>query len=122
MFFFLAAVFVLLLVTMVIGGIKLLVDLAAFVYPAYMSFKSMDSGSKDDTQWLTYWVVISFVSIAEALLHFMISVIPFYHLLKLGAVVWMYHPKMRGAETMYTQGLRPVLLPYIQQGGGTKTD
>ncbi|GAX17830.1 hypothetical protein FisN_18Hh030 [Fistulifera solaris] len=99
-----------------LGGVKLLVDLLGFVYPAYMSFKSMDSGSHDDTQWLTYWVVFSFLSIVENLLSVIVTAIPFYFWIKMGVIVWMYAPSTRGAEVLYQQGLRPLLAPYLEAG------
>lgn len=118
-FFFVGLILAIMGVISFIGGAKLLVDLLGFVYPAYMSFKSMDSGSKDDTQWLTYWVVFSFISIAEGVCAWFIGLIPFYYYLKSGAVVWMYHPSMRGAETIYSQALRPLLLPYLEADKST---
>lgn len=37
---------------MAVGGVKLLVDVVAFAYPAYMSFKALEtSTSVDDKQW-----------------------------------------------------------------------
>jgi len=98
----------------------LIVDLVGFVYPAYESFKSMDSGSQDDTQWLTYWVVFSFVSIFESLFGFFVNIIPFYFWIKIAAIIWMYYPTTRGAETIYEQALRPLLLPYLDMAKPTK--
>jgi receptor expression-enhancing protein 5/6 len=97
-----------------LGGSKLMVDLLGFVYPAYMSFKSMDSGSQDDTQWLTYWVVFSFLSIVENLMGFLVVLIPFYFWIKIGIIVWMWYPATRGAQVIYEQALRPLLLPYLE--------
>mmetsp|Transcript_4582 Transcript_4582/g.9766 ORF Transcript_4582/g.9766 Transcript_4582/m.9766 type:complete len:89 (+) Transcript_4582:718-984(+) len=79
-----------------------------------MSFKSMDSGNKDVTQWLTYWVVFSFFSIIENLMGLLVSMIPFYTWIKIGMIIWMYHPSTMGAKTVYEQGLRPILLPYME--------
>ncbi len=41
-YFFVAISLVMMAVLTLIGGAKLMVDLLGFVYPAYMSFKSMD--------------------------------------------------------------------------------
>jgi receptor expression-enhancing protein 5/6 len=101
-----------------IGGAKLLVDLVGFLYPAYMSFKSMDGGSIDDTQWLTYWVVFSFLNIFESLFAFVVNLIPFYFWIKIAMVIWMWHPNTHGAQTIYQQGLRPLLVPYMDAVGG----
>ncbi len=41
-------------------------QIVGFVYPAYASFKAIESPDKhDDTMWLTYWVVFAVFSIAE---------------------------------------------------------
>jgi TB2/DP1, HVA22 family len=70
-----------------VGGSKLLVDLLGFVYPAYMSFKSMDTNSGDDTQWLTYWICFSALSIVETMLAFVTALIPMYFWIKIGIIV-----------------------------------
>ena len=104
-----------------VGGAKLIVDLVGFVYPAYQSFKSMDSGSQDDTQWLTYWVVFSFMSIFESLFGVIVNLIPFYFWIKIAVIIWMYYPTTRGAEVIYEQGLRPLLLPYLDMAAAKPT-
>ena len=39
------------------------------LYPTFKSFEAIESsGSRDDTQWLTYWVVFSFINLTEKLL------------------------------------------------------
>jgi len=118
-YFFLAAVVVVFGSVLLLGGSKLIVDLVGFVYPAYMSFKSIDSGS-DDTQWLTYWVVFSSFSILETSLRFIVNLIPMYFWIKIVAILYLYHPKTRGAQTLYEQVLRPLLLPYLEMGKATK--
>mmetsp|Transcript_18409 Transcript_18409/g.39775 ORF Transcript_18409/g.39775 Transcript_18409/m.39775 type:complete len:165 (+) Transcript_18409:118-612(+) len=120
--FFLLGTIVLAVLLTVVGGTKLIVDLLGFVYPAYMSFKSMDSGNKDVTQWLTYWVVFSFFSIVENILGLLVALIPFYTWIKIGMIVWMYHPSTMGAKTVYEQGLRPLLMPYIDVSEPKKTE
>ena len=88
--FFVAACILLTGVLTFIGGAKLLVDLVGFVYPAYMSFKSMDTNAGDDTQWLTYWIVFSFASIVETMLSFVTALIPMYFWLKIAMIVVSY--------------------------------
>ena len=39
-------------------GAPFLCDFIGFVFPAYLSFKAVESAdTRDDTQWLTYWIV-----------------------------------------------------------------
>jgi receptor expression-enhancing protein 5/6 len=113
-FFFILAGLLLSGLTLAVGGFKFVVDLLGFLYPAYMSFKSLEANNKDDTQWLTYWVAFSFFSILENVFGFVVAMIPFYYFIKAGTIVWMYHPKTMGAKVVYQQGLRPLLLPYIE--------
>ena len=86
------------------GGMKLVSDMFAFVYPAYMSFKAIDSpDATDDTQWLTYWVVFALFSIVESVMSFLVTWIPFYYLIKVCFFAWLYHPKFMGAGLVYKQ-------------------
>lgn len=39
-------------------GSPFLCDIIGFIFPAYLSFKAVESAdTRDDTQWLTYWIV-----------------------------------------------------------------
>lgn len=130
---------------MVAGGVKLLVDVVAFAYPAYMSFKALEtSTSVDDKQWyvptnrvksstfcclnhavhvrLSYWVVVSFLFIAETCFGFIVFLIPMYYWLKLTVVVWMWHPSTRGAQSIYDGFLQPTLSPYLSPGTMKKSE
>ena len=113
-YFFLLAVSVISTVIYALGGAKLITDLVSFVYPAYMSFKAIDSSNdEDDTQWLTYWVVFSFFSITESICGFLTDFIPFYFPLKVAFFAWLYHPKFLGAETIYSQAIKPFVMPHL---------
>lgn len=103
-----------------LGGMKLLVDLVGFVYPAYMSFKSMDANNGEDTQWLTYWVVFASFSIIEGMAGFLTRLIPFYYVTKAGLILWLYHPQTMGAQSIYAGVIRPFMLPYLETSGSTK--
>ena len=114
-YFFLLAFTILSTVIYSLGGAKLITDLVSFVYPAYMSFKAIESSNEaDDSQWLTYWVVFSFVSITESIAGFLTELIPFYFPLKVAFFVWLYHPKFMGAGMVYTQVMKPFVMPYVE--------
>jgi TB2/DP1, HVA22 family len=97
--FFLATCGVIIAALTLLGGAKLLVDVVGFVYPAYMSFKSIDGSSSsssttdstikraEETQWLTYWVCFAFMSLLETVFGFLTRLIPLYYWLKLAIVV-----------------------------------
>lgn len=64
-------------------GTLLLSNLIGFLYPAYASIKAVESSGKDDdTKWLTYWVVFSFITLIEFPAEIILQWIPFYSLIK----------------------------------------
>lgn len=88
----------------------LVCNLVGFVYPAYMSFKAIETDTKDDdTQWLTYWVVYSFFSVLETFVSFLLSWIPFYFAIKLAFLFYLFSPKTRGAQNIYENFLKRAL-------------
>jgi receptor expression-enhancing protein 5/6 len=112
-YFFLAGLAVIVGLSILLAGGKLIVDLCGFVYPAYMSFKSLEANN-DESQWLTYWVVFSTYSILESFFSPVVGLIPFYFWIKIALIVYMYHPATKGSQMMYRQALRPLLLPYLE--------
>jgi receptor expression-enhancing protein 5/6 len=121
-YFFVLSFFTLVSLLLTVGGVKLLSDLVAFLYPAYASFKAIDSGKpEDDAQWLTYWVVFSFFSVIENSLWFIVGWIPMYFVLKISFFLWLYHPSFLGAGLVYQQVLRPIVLPYVKGPAVTTT-
>jgi receptor expression-enhancing protein 5/6 len=102
---------VLLLLIVIVGfGFGLLCSLVGFIYPAYASFKAIESEQKkDDEQWLTYWVVYSCFEIVEVFVDILLYWIPFYHAFKLGFLVWMFLPSTQGASFLFHHFLQPFL-------------
>ncbi|CAO3677877.1 unnamed protein product [Rhizopus stolonifer] len=90
---------------------QLLTNFVSWIYPAYASFKAIESPSKeDDKQWLTYWTVIGFVQTVEYFSDILLYWFPFYYLFKTLLVLYLALPQFRGAETLYARFLRPYLL------------
>lgn len=89
-------------------GSPFLCDLIGFVFPAYLSFKAVESkDTKDDTQWLTYWIVYSYFGILEFFSDYILFWIPFYSLIKCSFLLWMVN--YNGASLIYTRFVRPFL-------------
>ncbi|KAG2200120.1 hypothetical protein INT46_000202 [Mucor plumbeus] len=95
---------------------QLLTNAISWIYPAYASFKAIETVDKaDDKQWLTYWTVIGFLQMAEYFSDILLYWFPFYYLFKTLIVLYLALPQFRGAETLYVRFLRPYLLN--AQGG-----
>ncbi|KAI7697624.1 Receptor expression-enhancing protein 5 [Sarcoptes scabiei] len=66
---------------------------------------------RDDTRWLTYWVVFAFFSVIEFFSDFIFSWFPFYWLAKIVFLVWCYLPTERnGSDYVYFNVIRPYFL------------
>ena len=102
------------LIVYLLGGGRLIVNLIGFLYPAIKSFKAIESQtSKDDVQWLTYWIIYGSFSISEHALSFIVNAIPHYWLIKIAFLMWCYLPKTQGATKVYDKLLKPYVVPAI---------
>ncbi|KAF9581241.1 ER membrane protein DP1/Yop1 [Lunasporangiospora selenospora] len=92
---------------------QLFSNLLGWVYPAYRSFKALETPEKeDDKQWLTYWCVYGFVSILESFTDVLLYWFPFYFFLKTVFLLWLMIPSFNGAVIIYTRVLRPFLVQH----------
>ena len=83
------------------------------LYPAFMSFVALESAdSDDDKQWLTYWVVYGCFQIVDQFAGIILGLIPFYFFLKLGFLIYLFHPKTLGAKTVYDDYLSQYVRAY----------
>ncbi|XP_025424133.1 receptor expression-enhancing protein 5-like [Sipha flava] len=95
-------------------GTLLLSNLIGFLYPAYASIKAVESSGKDDdTKWLTYWVVFSFITLIEFPAEIILQWIPFYSLIKTIFFVWCFIPiHNNGSVVVYSKFIRPYFLKH----------
>ena len=91
-------------------GQSYITNVIGVAYPAFMSFVALESeGTEDDKQWLTYWVCFGAFNIADQFAGIILQFIPFYYFLKLGFLVYLFHPQTMGASTVYNQFIQPHL-------------
>ncbi|KAH7318736.1 Ca2+ permeable channel [Stachybotrys elegans] len=95
-----------------LGG-QLLTNFAGFVVPGYYSLNALfTSSTHDDTQWLTYWVVFAFFTVAESFIN-IVYWFPFYFVFKFIFLLWLSLPPFRGAEIVFRSFLVPTLGRYF---------
>jgi len=88
------------------GG--LIANLIGFVYPAYMSIHAVESKEKaDDTLWLIYWIVFAFFSVIEYFSFALLYYFPFYYIIKLAILMWLFLPTTQGALFVYGRLIKP---------------
>mmetsp|Transcript_12666 Transcript_12666/g.23506 ORF Transcript_12666/g.23506 Transcript_12666/m.23506 type:complete len:204 (-) Transcript_12666:109-720(-) len=91
-----------------------------YLYPAYESYKAVKRNDPNlHTQWLTFWIVSTYMSIVETFGDTLLSWLPFYYELKVALLVWLVAPNFRGATKVYHSILDPYLIHYekdIDQG------
>lgn len=79
-------------------------------YPAYASFKALETPEEgDDRQWTTYWIIYGCFSMVEVFADLLVSWFPFYFPFKLIFLIALQWPGLNLAGVIYTNYLRPLL-------------
>lgn len=91
------------IIILVGAGQNAFANLVGFVYPVYASIKAIRTkqSAKDDTQWLTYWVVYSCFTVVESFTDLLLNWIPAYYLMKAGFLMWCFLDRTQGATIIY---------------------
>ena len=99
------------LVLFVVFGIgqAIITNLIGVAYPVFMSFHALESSTteNDDKQWLTYWVVFGLFNVLDQFAGFILHFIPFYYVLKVATLIWLFHPASQGATYVYNELIHP---------------
>jgi hypothetical protein len=81
---------------------------AGVCYPAYASFKALETPSPhDDKQWLTYWAVYGICTSAETISSRFLNWVPGYYLVKMLVLVWMMLPRTKVQSGYHTKATGP---------------
>lgn len=92
---------------------ELVCMIVGLLYPTYGSFKALENGQHDEViQWLKYWTTYSALSLMENVFYRFLAWVPFYHILRIVAVLWLFVPSLRGADIVYAWLVGPVLRRY----------
>lgn len=98
----------------ILCGMGLIASLVGFLYPAYASFKALETKQQDDDKkWLTYWVVYGLFSIIEHFTDLILFWLPFYFEMKIALLIWCMYPSAHnGSMLCYKRVIRPFLLKH----------
>ncbi|KAG9391544.1 TB2/DP1/HVA22-related protein [Carpediemonas membranifera] len=92
-----------------------LVNIIQFTYPAYASFKALQTDEPDDDQqWLSYWIIVGIFNILEFFLDIIMRFlpVPFYYEFKILFLLWAQLPFTKGAFHLYKTIVEPWLRKY----------
>ncbi|XP_072981427.1 HVA22-like protein a [Typha angustifolia] len=85
--------------------------LVTLVYPLYASIQAIETKSPvDDQQWLTYWVLYSFLTLFELTFATIIEWLPFWSYVKFFFNCWLVLPYFNGAAYVYQHFVRPLFV------------
>ncbi|CAG0920871.1 unnamed protein product [Notodromas monacha] len=89
--------------------LSIMVNLLAFIYPAFFSIRALESmRPRELEKWLTYWVVFAFVNIGELFSDNLLWWFPYYWFMKSTFMVWCFLPiENNGSFYMYDNMIRP---------------
>ncbi len=91
------------LASIIIGYLdSYLVTFVGVVFPGIQSIKAIESPEEDDDkQWLTYWIVFGLFSFVDLFTGFILKFIPFYFIIKIVFLLWLFMPNFNGALKIY---------------------
>lgn len=90
-------------------GVDAVVSLVVMVYPLMQSVRCLRTAEQEKMVpvWLTYWVVVAFLSLLEVFFGFVVAFIPMYHLVKMAFLVWCM-PPTQGAQLVFSRAAAPL--------------
>ncbi|KAJ7556266.1 hypothetical protein O6H91_05G076600 [Diphasiastrum complanatum] len=96
---------------------------ATLLYPLYASIKALEGPSKeDDEQWLTYWMLYSFLELFELAAGNALAWIPVWPFIKLAIISWLVLPQFQGAAFVYVHIIRKHVQKLQEQSGKRLTE
>jgi receptor expression-enhancing protein 1/2/3/4 len=87
-----------------------------YLYPSYQSYKAIKlNDATQHTQWLTFWIVSTYISLLEVLGDSLLFWLPFYYEAKVLLLGWLVLPYFRGASVLYDRVVSPYLHRYEKE-------
>ena len=90
--------------------------LVGIVFPTICSIKALQTpDAEDDKQWLTYWIVYGLFSFIDLFAGSILKLIPFYFIVKIIFLIWLFLPTFRGAKIIYHSIIEKLFNKYRPQ-------
>jgi receptor expression-enhancing protein 5/6 len=104
-------------ISVIIGYLDVYITaLVGIVIPSISSLRALQTkDSDDDKQWLTYWVVFGVFSFIDLFTASILKFIPFYFILKITFLIWLFMPNTKGALIIYTKIISKLFKKYEKQ-------
>ncbi len=110
---FIAMLMVLLIMILRGIGSYYMVLFLLFVYPAYMTFKSLKGGKPELLlRFGKYWVVLGFTAFVYSFTGWLLKMLPFYGILKCTAAYVVVRGDAAGAVSLYDNVVLPLMSQY----------
>ncbi|XP_030548600.1 putative HVA22-like protein g isoform X2 [Rhodamnia argentea] len=89
-----------------------------YAYPAFLCFKTVEKNRvqiEELRHWCQYWIIVALFTVVERIGDVLISWIPMYWELKLGIIIYLWHPKTKGTGYVYETVLRPFMATHERE-------
>ena len=92
---------------------RVLMQLLAYAYPAYLTYKDIERGADDQlARWSKYWLVIAGLTALQPFMDTFLFFVPFYYSLKVAFACYLWANNLQGAEHVYGEYVRPFVRRY----------
>ena len=89
---------------------SLITSLVGTLYPGFSTIKAIQK-NKNKKEWLTYWVVFGSFLIFDMFSNIIVKFIPFYFVLKILFLIWMFIPGSNGCKLVYEFLISKIMKP-----------
>ena len=79
---------------------SLITSLVGTLYPGFSTIKAIQK-NKNKKEWLTYWVIFGSFLIFDMFSSIIIKVVPYYFVVKIIFLIWMFIPGSNGCQIVY---------------------
>ena len=92
---------------------SVITNLVGTLYPAFWTIKSIEKNDlSEQKNWLTYWAVFGFFILIDMFSPIIVKFIPFYLVMKILFLIWMFMPGTNGSKLFYEIVVKKILKKY----------